>query len=197
MSLAVSDSGIGSTTAVQPGARTVAGAGVRAGARPPRRRLAAAFGLAGAVLVMVLSLTAFVGGSGDVAARGSDVGDRAWEFSLRGDDGQRVRLDEFHGRPVLLLFADAPAVELPPVTLGAEVAVVVVSDADLGLAAALSQRLGRPVVALEDVGSEVARQYEALGGPTAVFVDRNGIIADRGAPAELLVRLAEPVAAAR
>lgn len=159
------------------------------------KRHAAAIGLAGAVLVMLLSLTAFVGGAGELRARGATIGQRAIDFSLRAPDQQRVRLDQFRGQTVLLAFAlpdDLPAGRLP-----ANVAVLFVTPGPLDAGDALAARLGRPVIALEDVDGEVALNYDAANAGSAVVISTEGLVADRGGLAEMLLRLGQTQAQAR
>ena len=125
----------------------------------PRGRVTALLGLVGAVLVMLLSLTAFVGGSGQVEAQRAAVGEPAMDFSLRAANGHRIRLEQFRGRPVLLVFGAPQPESLPPVRVEG-VAVIVVTTGSLDVAEGLSQRLGTPVIGLQDVGGEVALRYE-------------------------------------
>ena len=158
---------------------------------PPKRHGAAALGLACAVLVMVLSLTAFVGGSGEIPLSGTSVGERAADFSLPGPDSKSVRLDQYRGQTVLLIFGPSLPENLPKPRLAANLAVVFVSPGDLGAAESLAERLGRAVVALEDPEGKVALQYNVADLGAAVVVSPEGLVVARGGVVEMLMRLGQ------
>ena len=179
-------------------------------------RLTAGVGLIGAVLVLVLSLSAFVVGSHDGRPSGTEIGQYAADFSLRDGADQRVSLRQFEGNPLVLLFTTADGRDLRP-NLDATAAALACGGDGLRVLAVqpeaagtarergdnlrqcvhgLSKRLGRPVVSLVDAEDAVAERYEVTRRPEAVVISSKGVIVDRGAAEAVLGRLSKTLAAA-
>lgn len=167
------------------------GAGIALSRPAPRRRpLAAALGVAGAVAVMLLSLVAFVGGSGPSTGSGTGIGQIAPAFSLRDVDQRRVTLEEFRGRPVLLLVSDQA---LPDVSealgqLDPSLSIVRVFQ---GIESG-EQALQAPTAATVDLIDQtgvVAAEYGLKQLPAALLISADGVILDRGPLVDTLARL--------
>lgn len=158
---------------------------------PPKRHGAAAAGLAGAVFVMILSLTALVGGADSARFGGTAVGDLAAEFSLPSVAGERVALTQFRGRPVLLIFATTPLADVtadrPLPAHTAVLAVLPLAEPDVRTK--LQKQLGASAEVLSDADGAVAEQYQITAHPAAVLIGADGRVLDRGAPGEVLGRL--------
>ena len=165
-------------------------------------RLVAAGGLAAAVLVLVLSVSAFVVAQNDQPSSGGSVGALAADFSLRDAEANRVTLAELvSDRPVVLLFCGetdealdaAHAASLS--TAGSAVRLVAVrqgTDASPALQQ-LADAMGEPVIDLNDSNGAVAERYgvrlDASTPLVAMLVDQQGTILDRGSIQEVAERL--------
>ncbi len=159
--------------------------------RAPRHHpLAAVLGVAGAVMVMLLSLVAFVGGSGSASVSGTAVGQVAPDFSLRDGDQRRVTLEEFRGRPVLLLVTDRALPDVSVALGGLDQAISIVRVFQ-GIETA-DQAPHAPTagaVDLMDQAGIVAGQYGIRELPAALLISAEGVILDRGPLLETLGRL--------
>ncbi|MEL7238039.1 MAG: hypothetical protein AAGK78_04190 [Planctomycetota bacterium] len=171
-------------------------------------RVVAAGGLAAAVLVLLLSVSAFVVGQNDNITQGGAVGAAAADFSLRNDQAERVTLAELVGdRPVVLLFCGSSGAGVNAThaaTLGGVGPIRVVAVRQ-GTGAcppiqALADAMGEPVIDLDDSNGAVAERYGVTltaEVPTqALLVDKAGMILDRGSFDDLVSRLPARLAAA-
>ena len=184
-------------------------------AAPAANRLTATVGLCGAVVVLVLSLSAFVVGSHDGRPSGPGVGQYASDFSLRDAADERVTLRQFEGKPLVLLFTTADARDLRP-HLAAASSALAAGGGDLQVLAVhpdaaapgpvgdvrqcvrdLGRLLSRPVVSLLDAENAVADRYDVTRRPEAVVISPEGMILDRGPLAEALARLPRTLAVDR
>lgn len=163
--------------------------------RMSRRKIGPVLGLAVAVGLMVLSLSAFVVGSNAGSNTGILVGQSAVNFSARDLGGQRHMLHDFHGRPVLLVFASTAEADLADFsdTLLPDDIQVLLLTSEIEPEVPTSGR-GDPVVVLQDDGGLIARQYAMSArsiateepGAQAVLISADGEILDRGTLARLL-----------
>lgn len=158
-------------------------------------RLGPFLGLAVAVGLMVLSLSAFVVGSNAGGGTGILVGQPAVNFSARDLAGQRRTLHEFRGRPVLLAFgttADLVSVDFSGASLPDDVQILLLAP-ELHTEAQSLDR-GQAAMILWDDGGLVAEQYGVWPGtgtaavpvPQAVLISATGEILDRGTLAGVL-----------
>jgi len=102
------------------------------------------------------------------------VGDKAPDFELLDDRGERVRLSEFAGQPVVLYFY--PEDDSPGCTVqacgfrddiskfeGLDAVVIGVSQDSVESHAAVRKKFKLPFVLLSDPGNEVATRYGSYG----------------------------------
>ena len=122
---------------------------------------------------------------------GLPLGDRAPGFTLASVDGGEVALGQLQaeGRPVVLLFVDAgsgPCAALMPEIArwqrdrAEAVTIAVIGRGPIAACAALAREHGLTRV-LAQRDREVAEAYATLTVPSAVLIDRDGVIASKGA----------------
>jgi hypothetical protein len=107
--------------------------------------------------------------------RGPAVGSRARAFTLPADSGGRVRLRDFAGRRVLLVFADDPGdllAELDRLHLRGDLQVLLIRDRK---AAEGDGAVRIPV--LRQRQARLARRYRIVETPFAVVIDEQGTVA--------------------
>ena len=107
--------------------------------------------------------------------RGLGVGSRAPDFALPAAGMGRVRLRDFAGRTVLLVFADDPRgllAELNRLQRRGDLQVLLVRNS------AGDGREGIPV--LRQTGGRLSRRYRVLETPFAFVIDERGRIAAKG-----------------
>ena len=139
------------------------------------------------VLLLVPSMAACSGSSESTAREGVMVGSRAYDFTLESLDGERISLSDLKGSVVLVNFwatwcppcqAEIPDFEEAYrqregdgfVVLGVNVE----EPASEVLPFASDMGITYPVVLDRD--GTVRRAYRALGLPTSLLVDRDGMI---------------------
>jgi peroxiredoxin len=122
---------------------------------------------------------------------GTQVGQVPPDFVLKDAQGQPVSLTSFRGRPVLLIFwaswcthcqATMPRIESIYEQYSDQgLAVIGVSVPGLSgetkeSALAFVQQKGITFPIVFDEGASAYREYQVVGVPTLIFVDRNGVI---------------------
>lgn len=160
--------------------------------RMSRRQIGPILGLAVAVGLMVLSLSAFVVGSNAGSDTGILVGQSAVNFSAQDLDGQRHMLHEFRGKPVLLVFSTAAELDSLDFSNLLDIQVLLLA-ADPEAVYSTLERENAPII-LRDDGGQIARQYAVSPGTIAteepatqaVLISADGVILDRGTLARLL-----------
>jgi thiol-disulfide isomerase/thioredoxin len=139
-------------------------------------------------------------------------GDVAPDFEFSAFDGQRLRLSDFRGRPVLVNFwatwcgpcrAEMPAIEVALREHAADgLAVIAVNNGErIQTAQRFMERLDVEFTAFAyDPSATIVRRYEIPGMPTSYFIDSDGVITSVYATAlnENLLRaaIAEAIAGA-
>lgn len=114
-------------------------------------------------------------------------GHPAPEIVLTSTTGETVRLSDFKGQPVLLNFwatwcppcrAETPDLQATHRELGDKLVIIGVNMTaqDNGDIPAFLTEFGVTYPVLLDEEGVAARDYNVLGLPTSVFIDRNGII---------------------
>lgn len=143
--------------------------------------------LAGALLALSLARGFDVGPwSGSTNAHGSHAGEPAPLFDLPSFEGDRVRLADYRGRPVVLNFwaswcapcrAEAPLLARVADAIEADVAFIGVNvrDRDEDARAFLND-YGINYLNVRDDAGTVESRYAGIGIPTTVFISRDGII---------------------
>jgi peroxiredoxin len=135
--------------------------------------------------------------TGDNVSKTVKVGQPAPDFTLRGPDGETVRLSDFTGHPLLVNFwatwcppcrLEMPLLEQTYQKLKDGGFVVLAVDVQEGpdKVNPYIEELGLTFPVALDRGGAVATAYRVTGLPTTVFVDSNGVVADihRGALVE-------------
>ncbi len=114
-------------------------------------------------------------------------GHPAPEIALDTLDGQTVRLSDFRGKPVIVNFwatwcppcrAETPELQALHRELGDKVVLlgVNVTSQDNGDVAGFVREFGVTYPILLDVDGKAFQDYNILGLPTTIFIDRNGIV---------------------
>jgi len=114
-------------------------------------------------------------------------GHPAPEIVLGTLDGQTVRLSDFRGKPVIVNFwatwcppcrAETPELQALHRELGDKVVLlgVNVTSQDNGDVAGFVREFGVTYPILMDVDGKAFQDYNILGLPTTIFIDRNGIV---------------------
>ncbi len=113
------------------------------------------------------------------------VGSPAPDFSLPSLEGQTVRLSQYRGQPVLLIFAaswcpacraEAPAVQSLHLSHPELAVLLVDSNEDATIVRGFARDFGMTHPVLLDADGKIARQYRIFAFPTACFIDSDGII---------------------
>lgn len=118
---------------------------------------------------------------------GTDIGQRAPDFTLKDLEGNAISLSDFRGRPVLLNIMHTWCV--PCNASAPDMAAAFEANKDKGLVI-LAVDVEEPAEAVEafiakygltypfvlDPNGEVVRQYRVRGVPTSYFLDANGVI---------------------
>ena len=135
------------------------------------------------ILTTILLLTGVIG---CVVPEGSQVGDKAPDFTLSTLDGGQITLSELKGKPVILVFwttgcsaciHQMPFLETAQNEVGADVEFI---NIDIGesssqVQAAVDYYEFSLTVALDNDYS-VSDAYNVIYTPTNIIIDRNGII---------------------
>ncbi len=140
----------------------------------------------------VASAQAAPGAQGPGSARpdvGIRIGNLAPDFSLKGLDGQTVKMSELRGKPVMVNFwatwcppcrEEMPDLQKAYQKYRGEGMVFLGIDMqeDPETVRKFVQQNGYDWTFVVDSDAQVARTYQASAIPTSYFVDRNGIIRD-------------------
>jgi thiol-disulfide isomerase/thioredoxin len=123
-------------------------------------------------------------------AVGLQPGDLAPDFSFSSFEGERLRLSDFRGRPVLVNFwatwcqpcrAEMPAIDETVRRYAAdEVAVLAINRGErFGPASEWAEELGVEFTAFGyDPEQSVFDRYDGIGMPTSFFIDARGVITE-------------------
>jgi thiol-disulfide isomerase/thioredoxin len=142
------------------------------------------FLLGGLIIGVGFGATLFVPGS---AAHSSiDIGSPVPDFVLSGVQSQKIRLEDFRGKAVILNFwatwcapckQEMPLLQKFADTFGTSVVVIGIDSQEQAtdVATYLQENQIQFPVAL-DLDGEITRKYQVNGFPTTFFLDQNGIL---------------------